>query len=123
MVFTVSGPTSSSTYFTSEYFGFFVPVLAHKGRCTRAPRAARERHCGVSEIARNLAYASRALATAVFPRRERAVSAFGEPGHRSTVERSRASTAVSILETKKEATDATFRGSPPAAIHRSMPRR
>ena len=38
MVVIVSGPISSSTYRTSEYEAFLVPVLAQSGRWTRAPR-------------------------------------------------------------------------------------
>ena len=37
MVFTVSGAISPCTYRTSEAFGSFVPVLANKSRCGRAP--------------------------------------------------------------------------------------
>src|SRR6187200_89286 len=32
-----AGPMSPSTYMTSEYAGSFVPVLAQRGRCGRAP--------------------------------------------------------------------------------------
>src|SRR5579883_1820016 len=38
-VLTVSRPISSSMYSTSEYLGFLVPVLAHRGRWTAAPRS------------------------------------------------------------------------------------
>ena len=37
MVLTVFGATNSVTYRVSEYAGFFTPVDAHSGRCTRAP--------------------------------------------------------------------------------------
>ena len=122
-MFTVSGPISSSTYFTSEYFGFFVPVLAHRGRCTLAPRAASAFHRGDEKISPKRPYASRALATASFPISDSAVSAFGEPGHRSTADSRSGSTAVSTRETKNDATDATLRGSPPPSRSRSRPRR
>src|SRR5512139_2192243 len=95
MVFTVSGPMSSSTYFTLEYVGFFVPVLAHRGRCTLAPRAARAFHRGEPKSSPNRPYARRAFATATFPVREIAASAFGESGHRFTTDISIGSTAVS----------------------------
>ena len=37
IVFTVSGATSSSTYFVSGYCGSLTPVDAHSGLCTGAP--------------------------------------------------------------------------------------
>ena len=40
IVFTVSGPISSSTYITSRYSGFFVEVEAQRQRCFVAPFAA-----------------------------------------------------------------------------------
>ena len=40
MVLMVSGPISGSTYITSLYSGFLVPVLAHSMYCGRAPRPA-----------------------------------------------------------------------------------
>ncbi len=42
IVFTVSGPISSSTYMTSRYSGFFVDVEAQSGRCGVAPFEARK---------------------------------------------------------------------------------
>ena len=63
------------------------------------------------------------MATATFPNSDKAVSAFGEPGHRSTVDSRIGSTAVSTRETKNDATDATLRGSPPPSSSRSRPRR
>src|SRR4030042_1906723 len=41
---------SPSTYSTSEYSGFFVPVDAQSGRCTRAPSAARRSHGGPAAL-------------------------------------------------------------------------
>ena len=38
-VFTVSAPMRASTYITSGYSGFFVPVDAQSCRCGRAPAA------------------------------------------------------------------------------------
>ena len=52
-VLTVSGPISSSTYSVSGYAGFFVDVLAHSGRCTRAPRAASASQRGPENVRRN----------------------------------------------------------------------
>ena len=50
IVFTVSGPMSSSTYMTSRYAGFLVLVLAQSGRCSRAPFAASASHRGAGEL-------------------------------------------------------------------------
>ena len=68
IVFTVSGPISSSTYITSRYAGFFVLVLAHSGRCRRPPFAcsARQRSAG-EPFGGTGRYASFALATAALP--------------------------------------------------------
>ena len=38
IVFTVSGAASALTYSTSEACGSFVPVLAQRRRCGRAPK-------------------------------------------------------------------------------------
>ena len=46
IVFTVSGPISSSTYITSRYAGFLVEVEAQSGRCTCAPASARRSQTG-----------------------------------------------------------------------------
>jgi len=45
-VLIVSRAISDSTYITSLYFGFFVPVDAHSGRWSLAPRAARRSQRG-----------------------------------------------------------------------------
>ena len=45
-VFTDCGPMSESTYNVSGNAGFLVDVLAHNGRCGRAPWAANRSHLG-----------------------------------------------------------------------------
>ncbi len=52
MVFTVSGPISSSTYTTSRYAGSLAEVLAQSGRCTCAPAAASRSQRGPENTSR-----------------------------------------------------------------------
>ena len=94
----VSGPMSDSTYRTSEYSGFFVPVLAQSSRCFLAPFASSARHRALCVISKNVAYASRALAIATLPR-----SAASEPPSVAM----RLSTSVSTRLTNTDATDAS----------------
>ena len=112
-MFTVSGPMRSSTYMTSRYAGFFVLVLAHSGRCTRAPRAASASHRAPENRSRKSAYASFAFATATRPRNAFASSA--RAGFAATTASSRFSASVSTRLTKNDATEAIVLNRQPAA--------
>src|SRR4051812_16465456 len=113
IVFTVGPPISSWTYRMSEYALFFVDVDAQRQRCTRAPFFASASHRGPEKICWNLAKASLALATAIFPRSD--ASRLRRAGSVSfaIAASMRRSASVSMRETKNDATEATGRKSPP----------
>ncbi len=118
---TVSGPISESRYSTSEYFGFFVPVLAHSTRCVRAPFAASASHRAPEKICWYLRYVCLALAIAALPCSARRRAASSGELAAFAFSSSCLSMTVSMRLTKKLATLASLEMSFPSAARFSSP--